>query len=71
MSETNGRPPGRPPYRQHSRNMDAQPGDEQATWTRKQLTRMDSRFRARLLRAFERGKERREAASHRIAAPLW
>jgi hypothetical protein len=51
--------------------MDAQPGDEQATWSRKRLLRMDNRFRARLQRAFKRGKERREAAANRIAVPLW
>jgi hypothetical protein len=30
MSETNGKPRGRPPYRWHDKNMDALPGDEQA-----------------------------------------
>jgi len=40
-------------------------------WTRAQLIRMDNRFRERLLRAFERGKESREAAANRIATPLW
>ena len=71
MSATNGKPPGRPPYRQHSKNEDAQPGDEQATWSRKRLLRMDNHFRARLQRAFKRGKESREAAANQIAAPLW
>jgi hypothetical protein len=39
--------------------MDALPGDEQATWSRKRLLRMDSRFQASLRRAFERGRESR------------
>jgi hypothetical protein len=42
---------------------EAEPGDEQWTYSRKELLRMDARFRARLLKAFERGKESREAAA--------
>jgi hypothetical protein len=70
MSATDGKR-GRPPYRWHDKNMDALPGDEQATWSRKRLLRMDSRFQARLERAFKRGKESRQAAANRIAAPRW
>jgi hypothetical protein len=66
MSETNGKPRGRPPYRWHDKNMDAQPGDEQPPWTRKRLLRMDSRFQARLNRAFERGKENRRSAANQV-----
>jgi len=66
MSATNGIPRGRPPYRQHSKAQEAQPGDEQFTYTRTQLVRMDNRFRARLQRAFERGKERQESAANQI-----
>jgi|SRR6516164_9999010 len=41
-----------------------QPGDEQVgDWSHSQLVRMDNRFRARLLRAFKRGKENRQAAA--------
>jgi hypothetical protein len=32
---------------------------------------MDNRFRARVERAFKRGKENREAAANQIAAPRW
>ena len=71
MSATNGKPPGRPPYRQHSRTALPEPGDEQGAYTHAQLVRFDNRFRARLLRAFKRGKESREAAANRVAVPLW
>jgi hypothetical protein len=71
MSATDGKPRGRPPYRQQTKHMDAQPGDEQATWSRKRLLRMDGRFQARLERAFRRGKENRAAAAQRITTPLW
>src|SRR5262249_26245610 len=41
-----------------------QPGDEQVgDWSHAQLVRMHNRFRARLLRAFKRGKEKRQAAA--------
>jgi hypothetical protein len=50
----------------------SQPGDEQVgEWPRSRLIKMDNRFRARLLAAFERGKESREAAANRIPTPLW
>jgi hypothetical protein len=40
-----------------------QPGDEAVgAFSREQLARMDSRFAERLLRAFETGRESREAA---------
>jgi hypothetical protein len=60
MSATNGRPRGRPP---HSKVALPEPGDEQATYTHTQLIRMDNRFRARLIRAFKRGKESRASAA--------
>jgi hypothetical protein len=34
-----------------------EPGDGQWSYSREELIRMDNRFRARLLRAFKRGKE--------------
>ena len=71
MSATDGRPQGRLPYRWHNKNMDALPGDEQATWSRKRLVRMDGRFQARLERAFKRAKENRAAAAQHVATPRW
>jgi hypothetical protein len=71
MSATNGKPPGRPPHR-HSKAELPKPGDEQCgDYSDARLVRMDNRFRARLLRAFRRGKESRQAAANRIAALLW
>ena len=71
MSATNGKPRGRPPYR-HSKAALPKPGDEQCgDYSHARLVRMDNRFRARLLRAFKRGKETRQAAANQIAAPLW
>jgi len=49
MSDSDGRPVGRPPYRTHSKTADAQPGDEQPAYTHAQLIRFDTRFRRRLL----------------------
>jgi hypothetical protein len=63
MSDTDGRPVGRPPYRTHSKNVDAQPGDEQPAYTHTQLIRFDTRFRRRLLHAFKRGLEHKESAA--------
>jgi hypothetical protein len=63
MLATNGKPRGRPPYRWHGGR------DEQFTYTRKQLIRMDNRFRARLVRAFKRGEENRESAAQAYAIP--
>jgi hypothetical protein len=58
-------------WQQYFRDAPPQPGDEQVgDWSHAQLT-LDNRFRARLLRAFESGKENRQAAANRIAAPLW
>jgi len=48
-----------------------EPGDEQGAYSREELLRMDHRFRTRLQRALDRGKESRRAAAHRIANPLW
>jgi hypothetical protein len=50
---------------------EAEPGDEAGPYTREELIRMDIRFRARLTRAFERGKESRQAAANQIAVPRW
>jgi hypothetical protein len=70
VARGNGRPRGRPPHK-NSRAALPEPGDEQGAYSHAQLIRMDNRFRARLLRAFKRGKENRQAAANRIAAPLW
>ena len=55
-------------WQQYFRDAPPQPGDEQGAYTHAQLIRMDNRFRARLLRAFERGKENRQAATARYQA---
>lgn len=49
-----------------------QPGDEQQTWPREQLTEMDLQFCEAMERAFSRGRERRASASlnARPVAPL-
>ena len=63
MSKANGKPRGRPPHK-NSKAALPMPGDEQVGgWSQAQLIRMDHRFRARLLRAFESGKENRQAAA--------
>jgi hypothetical protein len=50
-------------WQQYFRDAPPQVGDEQVGgWSHAQLIRMD-RFRARLLRAFKRGKESRQAAT--------
>jgi hypothetical protein len=50
---------------------EAEPGDEQGPYTYAELVQMNNKFRARLLRAFKRGKESRQAAANQIAAPRW
>jgi hypothetical protein len=63
MARANGKPRGRPPHK-NSKAALPMPGDEQVGgWSQAQLIRMDNRFRARLLRAFESGKENRQAAA--------
>jgi len=62
MAKANGRPRDRPPHK-NSTAAQSEPGDEQGGYTHAQLIRMDNRFRARLLRAFKRGKEHRQAAA--------
>ena len=63
MARANGKPRGRPPHK-NSKAALPMPGDEQVGgWSQAQLIRMDHRFRARLLRAFESGKENRQAAA--------
>src|SRR6516162_6498703 len=70
MSATNGKPRGRPPYR-HSKAALPKPGDEQCgDYSHARLVRMDNRFRARLLRAFKRGKESRQAAANQPRSRL-
>jgi hypothetical protein len=59
---------GRRPYGS-SRHVPFQPGDEQATYTREQLVQFDSRFRARLLRAFQDGLESRRSAAGLCVPP--
>jgi hypothetical protein len=59
---------GRKPYT-NGKHTPFQPGDEQNAYTLAELRRMDNRFRARLLRAFKRGKESRESAAHAYAIP--
>jgi hypothetical protein len=54
-----------------SSRAEPEPGDEVGPYTYEELVRIDTRFRARLLRAFERGKESRQAAANQIAAPRW
>jgi len=63
MSDTDGRPRGRPPHRCTSKTDPFQPGDELATYTHAQLIHFDNRFRRRLLHAFERGLEHKESAA--------
>ena len=63
MSETDGRPRGRPPHRNTSKAALPEPGDEQPTYSHTQLIRFNNRFRARLLQAFRRGLESRESAA--------
>ena len=63
VARANGKPRGRPPHK-NSKAALPMPGDEQVGgWSQAQLIRMDHRFRARLLRAFESGKENRQAAA--------
>src|SRR5262249_62247768 len=50
---------------------EAEPGDEQGPYAYAELVRMNNKFRARLLRAFKRGKESRQAAANQLAAPRW
>jgi len=63
MSDTDGRPRGRPPHRCTSKTDPFQPGDELATYTHAQLIRFDNRVRRRLLHAFEQGLEHKESAA--------
>jgi hypothetical protein len=75
--QTNGRappPPGTPPtsevamsgtpYAGRVKVAEPEPGDELVgNWPREQLERMDQRFCERVERAFERGRESRQAAA--------
>jgi hypothetical protein len=69
MSTGNGRPLGRPPHK-HSKTAVAQPGDEQFTWSRKRLEKMDARFTRRLEWAFQWGHEHRASAFHQVELPV-
>jgi hypothetical protein len=69
MSTGNGRPLGRPPHK-HSKTAVAQPGDEQFTWTRKRLEKMDARFTRRLEWAFQWGHEHRASAANAVEVPM-
>jgi hypothetical protein len=51
------------PYNGRPNIAEPEPGDEQGPYSHTELTRMDNEFRARLQRAFKRGKESREAAT--------
>ena len=62
MAKANGRPRGRPPHK-NGKAAPSEPGDEQGACTHAELIRMNNRFRTRLLRAFKRGKENRQAAA--------
>jgi hypothetical protein len=42
---------------------DSEPGDEQGTWPREQLLRMDRRFVERVETAFENSSEHRQSAA--------
>jgi hypothetical protein len=71
MSATNGKPRG-PRHHRHSKAELPKPGDEQCgDYSHARLVRMDNRFRAAVLRAFEHGRESRQAAANQIAAPRW
>jgi hypothetical protein len=69
MAKANGRPRGRSPHK-NSKAAPSEPGEEQGAYTHAQLIRMHNRFRARLLRAFKRGKENRQAAAATYDANL-
>jgi hypothetical protein len=63
MSSSNGhRRRGRVPY-MNGKSCAPVERDADAPYSREQLIRFDDRFRARLLHAFETGKERRQSAA--------
>jgi hypothetical protein len=60
MAALNGKPIGRPAYRDRSVNAPLEPGDEvNGYWTRERLEEMDRRFVSAVERAFATGYERR------------
>jgi len=79
MAAGNGRS-GRPPHK-HSKTAVAQPGDEQRTWSRERLEKMDARFTRKLEWAFRQKRESRASAAAqvelpatngpRLSTPLW
>jgi hypothetical protein len=72
MSETDGRPRGRPTHKITSKAKATpfEPGDEQPAYTHAQLIHFDNRFRARLLWAFQEGLESRESAAAAWVEPV-
>jgi hypothetical protein len=64
MAAGNGRS-GRPPHK-HSKTAVAQPGDEQSTWSRERLEKMDARFTKKLEWAFRWGHEHRASAAAQV-----
>jgi hypothetical protein len=69
MSTGNGRPLGCPPHK-HSKTAVAQPGDEQLTWSRKRLQKMNACFTRRLEWAFQWGHEHRSSAANEVELPM-
>jgi hypothetical protein len=68
MATSSGRSAGRPPHK-NSKVALPEPGDEQyGDYSHARLVRMDNRFRAPLLRAFDRGKDNRQAAAATYAS---
>ena len=53
-----------------SHNEDARPGDEQQTWTRKRLEKMNGRFTRKLKWAFRRGYESKASAAAAVELPM-
>jgi hypothetical protein len=68
MAAGNGRS-GRPPHK-HSKTAVAQPGDEQRTWTRERLEKMDARFTRKLEWAFRQKRENRASAASQVELPI-
>jgi len=67
MAAANGRS-GRPPHK-HSKTAVAQPGDEQRTWSRERLEKMDARFTRKLEWAFRQKRESRASAAAQVELP--
>jgi len=50
-------------------NEEAEPGDEQHTWSRKRLQKMDASFARKLRWAFRRGYESKASATNEVELP--